>query len=519
MKNQYLLLAVGILCGSSMSFGQRSESFDKDYQQVKAELTSWDPVRGEWLSNSILAVADQSVIPDRNFPEDFTPYQMLTMVPTATMDRITSMVRGNATNPQNQDAVTWTEVQTVLSRPGCQPVSGRSYGDPHLVSFDGARYSFQTVGEFVLAKSNDGQLEVQARQKARQDNFSLNTAVAMNVGGDRVCLYAEDAPDGNSSTPIRVNGQPVQLNGDTYFLSHGGTIRMIKNAYVVDWPTGESVTASMSGGSSMRFMNLSFTVFPCTRNGYNGLMGNANGIERDDFNSTRGVPPVRMAGAGNMGGSSEYLEKQRLAWLAKEFAEDHRITQATSLFDYPLGMSTFSFTDRSFPKVHYTMDDIDDDRRTTARRNCENNGISGPDMDGCIYDNAMLGIPPSSKPLIPDPTEGIRLQRVDGTTPNTNENPHPVKQSTKGTIFDNEPEPDPIIKKDPTTRVNGNDDEKVEWEPTKDPVRTNEPSTPSKITIGKPNTGGSTPRPSTPKPSTPRPSTPKPSTGIRGKGL
>jgi hypothetical protein len=336
-------------------------------------------------------------------------------------------------------------------------------------------------------------------------------------------LYSEDTPDGDISTPVRVNGQPVRLNGDTYFLSHGGTIRFVKNTYVVDWPTGESVSASISGGNSMRFMNLSFSVFPCTRSGYSGLMGNANGIGRDDFNSTRGVVPVRMAGVGNTGGTSEYMEKQRLAWLAKEFAEDHRITQATSLFDYPLGMSTFSFTDRSFPKVHYTMDDIDDDRRTTARRNCENNGISGPDLDGCIYDNAMLGLPPSRNHIVEDPTRGIKLDRVDGLTPNTNEDPHPGKQKTYGTIMDNQP--DPIVKPDPTEGSIVNDRNNTQVEPVKEPVKISEPSTPSRINIGKPRSGGSVIKPSTPrsttpkpKPSTPKPSTPKPSTGVKGKG-
>lgn len=525
MKNRYLLLFLGIFSGVSSSIAQRSENFARDFEPVKAELTSWDRVRGEWLANSILAVADESAIPDRNFPEDLTPYQMMNVVPTAILDRVNKMIRNNATNTQNPDAPYWDQISDVTTRPGCTPVKGRSYGDPHLQSFDGARYSFQTVGEFVLAKSNDGELEIQGRQKARQDDFSLNTAVAMNVGGDRVCVYSEDAPDNDNTTPIRVNGQPVHLNGDTYFLSHGGTVRFENNNYIIDWPTGESVTANITGGNSMRFMNLSFSVFPCTRNGYTGLMGNANGIERDDFNSTRGAAPIRMAGAGVGGAAnqgSEYMEKQRLAWLAKEFAEDHRITQAASLFDYPIGTSTFTFTDRSFPKVHHTLDDLDDDRRTTARRNCENDGITGADLDGCIYDNGFLGLPPSRTPIVSDPSQGISLVDVDGRTPNTNTSPapNPIKKKTGGTIYDNQPGADPIneakpVKKDPGGGQLDNSTPKPVKEPVKTP-ETNDQKPPININIGKPNSGGGG---STPKPTTPKPTTPKPTTVIKGKGL
>ncbi|NJL85939.1 MAG: hypothetical protein HC886_08105 [Leptolyngbyaceae cyanobacterium SM1_1_3] len=76
------------------------------------------------------------------------------------------------------------------------PVQARSYGDPHIQTYDGLHYSFQTVGEFILSKSRDSSFEVQTRQGRVRDNngLSLNTAVAMNVCGHRVAVYIED-PD------------------------------------------------------------------------------------------------------------------------------------------------------------------------------------------------------------------------------------------------------------------------------------------------------------------------------------
>jgi hypothetical protein len=419
MRQSYFFTVL-VLSLSLFSFGQEENNFERSFEPIRAELNSWDAVRGEWLANSIVAMSNQQPIPDRTFPESITPAQMYDLVPPSTRDQVASIAASTQANDPN-----WNTVRDFTSRPNCRPTGGRSYGDPHLQSFDGARYSFQTVGEFVLAKSNNGAVEVQTRQKAQRSDFSLNTAVAMNVNGDRVCIYAEDVPDFDRSTPLRINGQAITVTDNTYFLSNGGTVRKSRGKYIVDWPTGESVTAQIRNSGGMSFLNISTSVYPCINGGYNGLLGNANGRANDDFNTTRGVSPIRFAGNG---GAGSYVEKQHLAFLAREFAEEHRITMATSLFDYPGGTSTLTFTDRSFPRVHHSIDDLDMDRRNRARRHCESNGIAAADMEGCIYDNAFLGLPPSPRQPLVNPTEGMELKPVKEGILNTNENPISAEQ-------------------------------------------------------------------------------------------
>ncbi len=75
-------------------------------------------------------------------------------------------------------------------------IQGRSYGDPHINTYDQFHYTFQTLGEYILSKSRDGSFEVQARQGRvpGRDSLSLNTAVAMNVCGHRVGIYVRDFP-------------------------------------------------------------------------------------------------------------------------------------------------------------------------------------------------------------------------------------------------------------------------------------------------------------------------------------
>ena len=329
MKHLYFLLTSCLVLSSVNTFAQIGDNFARDYEPIKSELTSWDPVRGAWLADNLPAVVNQEPVGDRTFPENMTPHQVMALIPSSTMGRIQTTAashRGDAT-----DGAFWTMLNTMVSNVSCTTVRGRSYGDPHLKSFDGERFSFQTVGEFVLTKSNDSQIEVQTRQKAVRDDFSLNTAVAMNVSGDRVCLYAEDEPDNDRSTPLRVNGTAINIGTRPYFLNNGGVVTRSGKSYVIDWPTGESVTATTGNTSGVSFYNVSVNIINCTRS-YTGVLGNANGMQRDDFDAQGMSAPTRFFATTSGSQLAKDVEQERLIFLAKDFGELHRITQATSLF-------------------------------------------------------------------------------------------------------------------------------------------------------------------------------------------
>ena len=444
------------------SNAQAQDRFKQDFEPVRKELTTWDPIRGEWLASSLEAISKNQPIPDRTFPEDFTPAEMLRIVPEGNRNRINEAVNyyGRiARDTANQRE--WGRVNNVLSQQNCRPVNGRTYGDPHLVSFDGASYSFQTVGEFVLAKSSNSNFEIQARQKARSDDFSLNTAVAMNVGGDRVSIYAEDYPDNFRNTPVRLNGSPIVVpQNSTYYLPNGGTIRSKGDDYQVNWPTGESVSVDIRSSGSP-FLNLTVSVYPCLGN-YSGLLGNANGRQNDDFDTGCGRAPAYMAfssfGNSQMQQGSDIAEKEYLAFLAKDFARQFRITPMTSLFDYGFGQSTYAFTDESFPRVHRTLNDLPVAQRDAARKTCEGRGVTQDEMGGCIYDQAYLQIPPNPRPVVKDPTNDYVPRQLDRPVPNVNQ-PSPAQPSEtlenrpikgKGTIH-----PDVLNKPEETSPKKG----------------------------------------------------------------
>lgn len=451
MRNNYTLLAFLLL--SALSFGQNREAFTKNYEPIREELKKWDNVRGDWLASSMESMAFSEEIPDRPFPENFTPHQMMKMVPVATRSNISNLSNQRNPEPQNQDA--WNRINNYTRSAGCSPSTARSYGDPHLISYDGARFSFQTVGEFVLTKAPSQNMEVQVRQRAQGNDFSLNSAVAMNVGGDRLCIYSTDYPDADYSTPVRLNGMSLGLQGSTYFLPHGGTIRKSGNQYTINFPSGEVLVTQLKGSGRSSFMNISMQVSPCDVRDYNGLLGNANGTRSDDFN-IRGIAPSFPV----FGSNDEYFQRERQAYLSKAFADEHRITQMTSLFDYPIGRSTLSYTDRSFPRVYRDLNDLSTRQLERSRRACRNQGVSSADMNGCVYDNAYLAIAPTKPPVVRDPTQGIILKPVVDQRPNVNPNrprppkprPRPIERlDTKDTPSSGRPGAQPLPQTKPTT--------------------------------------------------------------------
>lgn len=438
MRKSYLVV-FAIIFGSSISTVFAQDQLTKDFAPIKNELQSWDPVRGEWLAESMLAISRKQPIPDRTFPEDFTPAEMYNMVPVTSRDRIASRVNDNRTNQANTlNGDVWSQMSDLISRSNCKPSIGRSYGDPHLSTFDGKSFSLQTVGEFILAQSLNRQVQIQTRQRPEGEDFSLNTAVAMNVNGDRVCIYADDQPDNEVNNPLRVDGRVVRLTGtNVYYLPHGGTVRNNGNQFVVTWPTGESVTAQITNRTSFNFMNVTTQIYPCSNGGYEGLLGNANGSPSDDIN-TRNNRNANMESANRFGTQfgvpnstlSNEAEKEYLFYLAREFGAAWRVTPMNTLFDYRPGQSTDYFTDYSFPRYHRTTRDLTQVQRDNARRDCENNGIRGNELEGCIFDRGHINLPPTRQPEIIDRTVGVVLPQIQTGNRVPNVNPRQPETST-----------------------------------------------------------------------------------------
>lgn len=288
-------------------------------------------------------------------------------------------------------------------KPNAFLTQGDSTNDPHLTTFDGFKYDLQRVGEFILIRSNDGAFNLQARQTPFNNSayVSINSAVAVKVGSDRVAFYAQHFPDDETNNPLRVNGKSTTISGDQLALKGGGKILKQGSTYVINSPTGEKVLVSPSGAGNNAFFNISSFVY--NRSGeYSGLLGNVNGKPNDDLQIRGGGNVLKVQSTygdvnkvlNHVGlrlpGALERGEKVYFDQLYNQFADSWGVKEE-SLFDYPAGKTTKNYLDPSFPEQYLKLDMLSPSQIEKARNACTESKVSQDLMEGCIFDVGFSG--------------------------------------------------------------------------------------------------------------------------------
>ena len=248
-------------------------------------------------------------------------------------------------------------------------LEGGGHGDVHFGMFNGLRYDFQGVGEFIVLSAKSGSVLVQARQQPFGDSktISVTTALGMNVGGDIVAVYA------GQPAPLRVNHQPASLKEPSIRLTKGGEVRREGNGFVVVWPDKSQVRILYGP-------NLDYIVSLCPpQHATEGLLGSAD--------ARSGVFPVRHATAIELGSGDAGYDQ-----LYHVVGNSWRISQSESLFDYAAGQTTDTFTDLNFPYQFDSTAEISSDRWQQGEAACRQAGISDPtSLRECTLDVAATG--------------------------------------------------------------------------------------------------------------------------------
>jgi len=253
-----------------------------------------------------------------------------------------------------------------------------SYGDTHLTTGGTLHYNFQAAGEFTAIDSPDGSVDVQVRQQPAKGETSVTfaTAVAANVDGDRVGVYALEP------WFLRVNGTVETGAGFSERLPHGGTVARNGDSVTVRWPDGSELVITLFNNFAFsNFANLSysFTPAPGTVSNLTGLLGTGNiYTQLVDSNGTTLLL------------SDPKFEKK----LYSQFANSWRISQAESLFEYRPGESTATFTNLKIPYSNYTVASLSASARAKAEAICAALGVrTEPLLDDCILDVGVTGDP------------------------------------------------------------------------------------------------------------------------------
>ncbi|HHH44105.1 MAG TPA: hypothetical protein ENK49_08205 [Gammaproteobacteria bacterium] len=242
-----------------------------------------------------------------------------------------------------------------------------SMGDPHLRSFDRARFDFQGAGEYHFARSDENDIDIQVRYTPYRDSrrISVTTALAARSGGVRVTVVA------GRDTLIEINGEPVSLkSGLANTLLHDSGVVLVRQnrSYRIKMPLGVVIKVGDMGNHIS--LDVDSQEYPLA-----GLGGSNDGNYENDFTVRDGATLPLTAGRLN------YDQ------LYRQFGDSWRVAQEDSLFDYADGENTGTYSDPAFPDKHLDIEDLGTEARQHAESICREAGVKpGPAFENCVYD-------------------------------------------------------------------------------------------------------------------------------------
>ncbi|XP_078600776.1 uncharacterized protein LOC144875877 isoform X3 [Branchiostoma floridae x Branchiostoma japonicum] len=150
-----------------------------------------------------------------------------------------------------------------------------TFGDPHYKTFDGKMYEFQGDCDYVLAKSKDG---ASLPFSVTAENIPCGTSGVTCTKNIIVTLGS----GANRQRLSLVRGQPITADGTDFTIRQAGMFVFVSTpiGLTLQWDKGTRVYIKL---------------LPAWKGYIEGLCGNFNGNQMDDFTTPMGGPPVTMA--------------------------------------------------------------------------------------------------------------------------------------------------------------------------------------------------------------------------------
>ena len=273
------------------------------------------------------------------------------------------------------------------SNPSSFQGPGQSFGDPHMVTLDGLYYDFHAFGDFILAQSQSGDLQVQARFVPVATALSRTDAVGVQITQDQVVVFA------GSSVPL-VNGQAITLWNNHYQPLQGGG-RLYRTThprgfpiFTLVWPTGEQVRIDLSTYTGVRVY-----LIPSRFGQVQGLLGTFNHDVGDEMTTRQGLVLPQLL---------------TFDQLYQSFGVSWEVQPGESLL---AGLEPVL---PEYPPQLVDANTLDEQERQIAQAQCEAAGITDPLLqEACILDITMSGTPELAEEMaelsFPEPIEALEL--------------------------------------------------------------------------------------------------------------
>ncbi|KAK3103588.1 hypothetical protein FSP39_020372 [Pinctada imbricata] len=266
--------------------------------------------------------------------------------------------------------------------------AGGGLGDPHLTTLDRLSYTFNGHGEFVLLKTTSGTFEAQGRFLPL---ITDGVKTATYIGGiaaqqtspnsDRVEIILNSARDG---VDIYKNGnlQSLDLSSPVDLLEVTLTKTTVNSTdtYRMIYSNGITVGVRLENAIFSLVVEISSNF----ANSVQGLLGNFNGDQEDDYMSPNGT----VLSGGSSATESE-VYNYGLTWQNNE---------TNTLFSYPGGGNWSNFIDAAFSPIFFDSDLTvmfpNATERTLAQDTCYQTGQTDPDPTQrrqCYFDFKVTG--------------------------------------------------------------------------------------------------------------------------------
>lgn len=259
---------------------------------------------------------------------------------------------------------------------------GGSSGDPHIVTLDGLAYDFQAEGDYVLAASANGAMEIQSRQEFMlgQTDVSTNTQIGVRVADEQDPQESFDHVIVSLGEPPVVDGVVFAEQGWLHLPHSGGMLVVNGPRTTIFWPAGDVLVLS----EEPTHINVSLSPSESRVGTMRGLLGDFDGDRGNDIRTREGAvlpQPVADKALFEQFGASWSVGTDDELWL-DEFA----VEAAPSTPIYPT--------------------DLPSDEFAAARDACVAEGVVNVIMaDACAYDTVVMETPPEVEACQQDPIE------------------------------------------------------------------------------------------------------------------